>query len=371
MAGLAVDVFGGFEVANPLEDPGWDRKMAAHPEATVFHSAGWAGVLADTYGFRPTYLTRMREGHRPTLLALMEIRGILGRRRGVSLPFTDNCPILLPEGEDETGLVDRFLKPGDTASCLATLDPLLEAARALARQRSWQNIEFRPKPPAASVGSGSIVFASHEVPLLGSDAEQERQCEPAMRRSLRQAQTAALPVRIGGELSLVQAYYRLHCLTRRRQGAPPQPWRFFANLHKMLISQGLGFVVVVGDSPIAGAVFLRFGTRAVYKFGASDGRLLETRPNQRVMWAGLRHAAGLGGQWMDLGRTSIANEGLRRFKRGWGSVETRLMYHQIDLKRNRQNVMSDHTRGLQAVFLKLLPVCLTRWVGELAYRFAA
>ena len=134
---------------------------------------------------------------------------------------------------------------------------------------------------------------------------------------------------------------------------------------------GLQRVVVAGDSPVAGAVFLRFGKRAVYKFGASDGRLLDTRPNQRVMWTGLRHAARLGCAWMDLGRTSIANEGLRRFKQGWGAIETQLAYYCIDLNKKRLIMLRDHTSGWQVSCFRRFPIWASRIFGEVAYRFAA
>jgi hypothetical protein len=192
-----------------------------------------------------------------------------------------------------------------------------------------------------------------------------------MRRCLRQAADAALPVSVGSDASMVREYYRLHCVTRRRQGAPPQPWRFFENLQRLLLAAGQGFVVLVGRAPVAGALFLRFGRRAVYKFGASNGEQLEARPNQSALWTGFRHAASLGCEVMDLGRTSLENEGLRRFKRAWGSLETRLTYQCLDLQRRRLKSLSDRTHGWQVAWFKRLPMWVSRLIGQWVYRYAA
>jgi len=35
---------------NPLEQPGWDGLLAAHPDAWFFHGTAWAWVLRETYG---------------------------------------------------------------------------------------------------------------------------------------------------------------------------------------------------------------------------------------------------------------------------------------------------------------------------------
>ncbi len=35
-------------------------------------------------------------------------------------------------------------------------------------------------------------------------------------------------------------YYRLHCMTRKRQGVPPQPVSFFKNIFDFIVKQGKG-----------------------------------------------------------------------------------------------------------------------------------
>src|SRR6266540_5852058 len=76
---------------NPLETPGWDNLVLTHPEASFFHSASWAAVLRDTYGHRPHYFCAMKGERLAATLPVMEVNSTLTGRRGVSLPFTDEC----------------------------------------------------------------------------------------------------------------------------------------------------------------------------------------------------------------------------------------------------------------------------------------
>ena len=360
-----------FRVVDPGEVPDWDQRLLAHPDATIFHSAAWAGVLRQAYGFSAHYVVQENRGERVALLPLMETRGLLGTRRGISLPFTDSAPMLLPSGDSAEEISwkgNNVPESGPNTSA-----GLVAQARRLGRTRSWRSIEFRPAGRSGASGSASVRFLSHEVSLQPSEAAQRDLCLPATRRTLRQAQSSPLTVTVGTDRSFISAYYRLHCETRRRQGAPPQPFAFFLALERQLLARNLGFVVLAiqGARPVAGAVFLKFGRRAVYKFGASDTSSLAFRPNQLVMWTGLRHAAELGCTSLDFGRTSMDNLGLRQFKMGWGAVESHLAYQCYDIQTGQRVFLGDRTHGWQSRLFGRLPVWAGRLAGTFLYRFAA
>ena len=88
----------------------------------------------------------------------------------------------------------------------------------------------------------------------------------------------------------MERFFRLHAVTRRRHGSPPQPLKFFRLVHEHLIEKGMGFVSLVesGSQAVAGAVFLHFGGNAVFKFGASTPGALALRPNHLAIWSGVR-----------------------------------------------------------------------------------
>src|SRR5271168_4610376 len=87
-------------VVDPLEYPGWDSLLAAHPQASIIHGTGWARVLQQTYGHTPVYICRFDGPQLAELLPIMEVSSRWSGRRGVSLPFTDFCPALKAAGQD-------------------------------------------------------------------------------------------------------------------------------------------------------------------------------------------------------------------------------------------------------------------------------
>jgi CelD/BcsL family acetyltransferase involved in cellulose biosynthesis len=359
------------EVVNPSTDPRWEMELARHSQATVFHTAAWARVLQATYGFRPHYVMLKSDDAPSALLPLMEIRQPWGSAKAVSLPFTDSCPLLLPAGQDRPDLAalqSETAKPGEPIA-----SSLLRQVHALARSRRWRSVELRLGLLERADEPSSVRFYNHTVPLAPTDEAQLATAKSAIRRCVKQSQASPVQITLGTSLELLTDYFGLHCLTRQRQGAPPQPWPFFRSLHQELLTRGMGYVVLakLESRPIAGAVFLHHGVHAMYKFGASDLSFQNLRPNHGVMWTGIRHAAKLGCTAMDLGRTSMANDGLRQFKSGWGAVEVTQVYHCLELASNRWLATPDRTTGWQTQVFQRLPLWASRSLGRLLYRFAA
>src|SRR5207253_9292547 len=114
----------------------------------------------------------------------------------------------------------------------------------------------------------------------------------------------------------------------------PQPFEFFANFHRNVIAHNLGFVVMarLEGRPIAASVFVHFGSKAIYKYGASDENFQNFRGANVVMWYAIQWYARAGFDRLDFGRTEKANDGLRRFKLGWGAHEHLIHYFKYDLR---------------------------------------
>src|SRR5687767_6880407 len=262
---------------------------------TVFHSAEWMQVLQDTYGFEPVSVG--------AALPLMEAKSIVGGKRGVSLPFTDHCPPLVNSREEFQEVWDRALEFG--------------------RKRNWKYLEVRGGKEWLPEAPASLRFYRHVLDLSGGDKAIFERFEGSVRRAVRKAEGAGVKVEQSDDLAGMRTYYRLHCGTRKKHGLPPQPWAFFLNIHKHLVSKGLGVLVLAktGQIAVAGAVFFYRAKKAIYKFGASDEAGQEARANNLVMWEGIRWLVAQGCEQLDFGRTSVVNEGLRRFKAGWGSRE--------------------------------------------------
>jgi hypothetical protein len=282
----------------------------------------------------------------------MEIDSWLTGKRGISLPFTDACEPLYQNPD--------------------SLRWLISETRALALKRHWGFIEHRSGDGFPTVEKPSISYYSHTLVLVKNTQKLFQQCSASTRRAKRKAEKAGLTVARSQSLESLAAYYRLHSLTRQRHGLPPQPWRFFESLHRHVISPGNGSIFLALDQnarqPIAGAVFLHQGLNALYKFGASDHRFQLQRPSNLVMWKAIEWLAQNAYQKLDFGRTSLGNEGLRHFKRGWGASEKTVSYYRIDPKSNRIDIQSDQTNGWHIRFFRALPIPLAQLAGQLLYR---
>jgi lipid II:glycine glycyltransferase (peptidoglycan interpeptide bridge formation enzyme) len=193
-----------------------------------------------------------------------------------------------------------------------------------------------------------------------------------VRRNIVRSEREGVVVRHAERKSdLVDIYYDLHLRTRQRLGVPIQPRRFFELLWDRLLASGLGWLLIAehGGRPVAGAVFLEWNGTTIYKFGASEADSWSVRPNHAIFWRAIRESCANGSRALDFGRTELANEGLRAFKAGWGTVEHPLVYTTLGA------APSERGSGRLGAFLALTIRRSPRWVcramGETLYRYAA
>jgi hypothetical protein len=114
-------------------------------------------------------------------------------------------------------------------------------------------------------------------------------------------------------------------------------------------------------------VFLHHGRNGIYKFGASAASGLHLRGNDLVMWEAIKTCASLGCEVFSMGRTAPENEGLRRFKCGFGAVERPINYHRYDLRREMFVAGSGGKNSSTNKILSLMPMPLFRLIGKALY----
>jgi lipid II:glycine glycyltransferase (peptidoglycan interpeptide bridge formation enzyme) len=195
----------------------------------------------------------------------------------------------------------------------------------------------------------------------------------SVRRAIRKAENAGVQVELSQSREAMRTFYALHCKTRRRHGLPPQPGSFFLNIWEHMVSKQAGFVALATcrEMPVSASVFLHSGKRAIFKFGASNQALQHLRANNLVMWEAIKWYAHHGFEVLDFGRTSIAQEGLRTFKRGWGTEERRIEYFRYDFRKSGFVLDKDSVLGWYRSMFKMMPVGLLRLVGGLIYKHLA
>ncbi len=346
--GTSVDI----QTVDPLACPDWDSAVATLPGATFFHGQAWARVLNDTYGFALSYLVARRGDRFVGVLPLIEIDSWLTGRRGVSLPFTDRCePLALDE---------------------AILGSLFAAAQAAGKSRRWKYCDIRGGRLRLHA-EPSVAFYGHTLRLTTDAPALLQHTEGAVRRAIRKAERSGVRVEFSRNIESVRTFHRLLCHTRKRHGLPPQPLRFFENIHRHIIAKDKGCVVLAyhDNKAIAGAVFFEFGKTALFKFGASLEAFQILRANNLLMWQAIEWYAKSGFETLDFGRTSVDNEGLRRFKLSWGAEEQLIEYVRYECSTGHFVSEKDRASGWHTRLFKLLPESLSRVIGAAAYKHVA
>jgi CelD/BcsL family acetyltransferase involved in cellulose biosynthesis len=131
----------------------------------------------------------------------------------------------------------------------------------------------------------------------------------------------------------------------------------------------MGFVSLarLEGTVLAACVFLIHRHTVYYKFGASDEAHLSHRPNHGIMWDVIRWASAQGYATLDFGRSDLDGEGLIRFKRGWGTVETDLTYVRLGSTGKQSAEPGGGMLARAKPFLQRMPVPLLKMIGNVLY----
>ena len=328
------------------------RLASQFGDHTVFHNPEWARILSECYGYSP-HNVFVTEGARTTaMMPVLEVSSPFTGCRAVSLPFSDECPPLLSDG--------------------VALESLVRPLRDLGVGRNWDYIEIRGDASSIPGAVHSAEFFHHRVALEGTLDEQFNNLAHAQQRNIRKARRERVEIHHLNSRDAMDSYYELHCCTRRKQGVPPQPRRFFHLIHRHLVDSGHGFIHLARfkERWIAGAVFLTFGKKALYKFGASDPSFQHLRANSLLMWEALVVCRQLGATELSFGRTDLWNSGLANFKQSFGGIPQSLHYYRIGVcKKLEPKRISSHRRiTITSRLATKAPVPLLRLVGGLLYR---
>jgi CelD/BcsL family acetyltransferase involved in cellulose biosynthesis len=335
----------------PVSDPQWSGFVSEHPDSTTFHLPVWASIIADCYHFNAFALAvRDDAGEIVAGAPVIEVRAPLGGLRWVSLPFSDECPLLV-RGE-------------------ARLEDVVDALRESALSSDVRALEVRGDLPlAADVHAVQVGY--HHLLRLPADPSGFHP-NKGHRYNRSKARRAGVRVVRGTAPADVMTYYRLHTLTRRRLGVPVQPRRFFDLIADRLITQGHGFVAtaMLDGRAVASGVYLSHKGTLTAKYGASDPAYRDTGASSLYDWEVMVAACREGlYHTLDFGRTDSDAEGLRAYKTGWGAEETPLIYTQVlshGLGDSRPHVGALPRRVIQGS-----PTWVCRALGEALYRWTA
>ncbi len=335
---------------NPLISSSWGEALSNNPNPQFFHHSFWLKTLIDTYRFKP--LCFMIQSDKGYTIPFLVVTTLKGKKKAVALPFSDGCDI-------QCGNIRH--------------DELVATLLSIAKQEKLDRLDFKGTSSFQPSFEPSHSYYGHKLQLTKDEKKLWKNLASSKQRNIKKAQREIITVTFNNNLQSMREYYRLHCITRKRHGLPPQPVRFFDAIHENIISKGYGEVALgyAEKSAIAGAIYLFSGSEVLYKFGASDKNLQHMRVNDLLMWDAINRYAQKGFKTFSFGKTEKFHEGLCRFKEGFGAERVVMDDYCYDVLTGNLIKDAPSVHGIHNKIFRRMPVPLLKLCGEILYRFNA
>lgn len=343
------------DVLDPLLDPRWERLVASHPSASAFHTSGWLKALARTYGFRPVALTSTAAGKQLSDgVVFCEVRSGFTGARLISLPFSDHCQPLFDGASDGLDL-EQWMEG--------------ECARG-----KWKYLELRPIAWDSSSGSTLVATETYWLHTLDLAPSIERifrnTHKSCFQRRVRHAEHENLVYERSATDRLVDDFYKLLIITRKRHMLLPQPREWFQNLMTEMHPNAEIRVARKDGVPVAAILTLRHRGTTVYKYGCSDARFHRLGGIPFLFWRLIEESKLEGVEQIDFGRTELENTGLTEFKDRIGT--TRVQMSNLRYPKSEQTSGVQLSRmGGERKLISFLPNVVSSTMGRLVYRHIA
>lgn len=374
---------------DPIHDPRWEEFLGRHPLASAFHTKAWLEALRRTYGYEPFVVTTAPTGAElENGIVFCGVKSWLTGNRLVSLPFADHCQPLVESSESLQMLLDALREEQGRAKWkYAELRPVhLPFFPSSDEEESiGSTLAKTPHPPApddpsfAVLKTGSLPwekagfrqsaeFYFHALDLRPElDILYRNLHKSCVQRKIQRAEREQLVYEEGNSPALLEKFYRLTLLTRRRHQLPPQPLAWFRNLLECMGDQGRIHIVSKDDQPVASIFTLFFKKTLVYKYGCSDGRFHKLGGMPLLFWKAIQEAKQRGAQEFDLGRSDTDNPGLVEFKGHLGAGASMLRYYCCPPRPSSNSASGWKMRVARNAF-GWLPDSLLTTAGKLLYR---
>jgi CelD/BcsL family acetyltransferase involved in cellulose biosynthesis len=340
----------------PLTDPRWDEFLERHPRASVFHTTGWLEALRQTYGYEPiAYTTTPPGANLRNAVLFCRVQSWLTGPRLVSLPFSDHCEPLVDDAAD--------------------FQDILANLKERSRQNKWRYFEIRlidhAEEPQGSFHS-TYSYLLHQLDLSPNLETLFRGFhKDSTQRKIRRAEREGLTYQEGRSEALLDDFYRLFLLTRRRHQLPPQPRNWFLNLTRSLGEAIKIRVAFKGQRAVAAVMTLRYKDTLVYKYGCSDARFNSLGGMHLLFWRSIQDAKKDGLRTFDLGRSDREGSGLITFKDRWGATRSTLTYSRYTRSArslDKYKTTGDWTLRIAKRVFPLVPDSILAAAGQMLYK---
>ena len=343
---MTVKTLSFFDAAKTLKLPGSERNL--------FSSVPWLSVLRKTYG--PGLFCKYieRNGEVSSYVFYSVVHNFLEDKICVC-SYCDYCDAHIERGEDWQAFFESWR---------VEYSRYRIAIRNLCDETVRQNPNFK----VLSKERHHILDVRPELDLIW------KKMNDSFRSQVKQAQKAGVVVRPCGKEGL-KKFYGLHLrLRKNKYRLFPQPYRFFDMIWAEYMEKGKGVLLGAFDRDnrfIGGTVYLICGNTLYYKFNTSALGSLKARPNNILVWEGIKVAKERNLEFIDMGSSGCEQEGLIMFKNHAGAEcqdITHLGFHPPGYQFSQKRILRVMTRFFT---LPWMPSFMLRWGSSIIYPYLA
>ena len=283
------------QIYSSEHEAAWDDYVAGHADATVFHRAGWKGVIERSMGHAGTYLMAFDQGRMVGIYPLFILKTRLFGTMGVSLPFVGYGGLVTDGPEAERALTDE--------------------AGKLARAAGCSYIELRQLHPLKLEWPTTDRKVATTIPTDGGSEQVFSRLHQNVRNKIRKAAKNGVSVQQGAEV--LPEFYAIYARNLRDLGTPVITPRFFEAAIAAFPQHIRVYRALHNGKTIAAKVVVADKDTCHFVWSASIREELCHAPVHAMNWKAIEDACQAGCKRIDLGR-STAESSHQDFKKYWG-----------------------------------------------------
>ena len=231
----------------------WDAFVRSMPGGSPFHLLAWKRAVDTSFGHRPHYLMAIGEHGIEGVLPLFEVRGLLGGRGLISVPY---------------GVYGGICGRSEPARQL-----LLDHATRLARHVGAGYVELRHRAGQEMDLPTKSLYVNFSRPISGNDEENLAAIPRKQRRMTRQGLKHGLRAEFG--MQHLDAFYDVYARSLHTLGTPVFPRRLFTAISQEFQKECELLTIWKDERVVAGVLTLLYEGQALPYYG---GALREAFP---------------------------------------------------------------------------------------------
>lgn len=323
--------------------PSYTSLLAHAPESMFYHTAAYRTLLDRIVGGRPYYLVAEQAGDLVGVLPVFVRDGAVGRVAN-SLPFfgtpggpvTDSRVCGSARRRLLQGVNDLATRHGWRVSTVISsqFDPLngggIEAYESILpvvdrRDRIAQVIKFDPPSKLATASEPPSETPTDETSIETIGEYCFTLFEGRTRRAIRKSYRPDIAVERSTD---IDDLYRMHVVGMEAKGGRVKPRAFFDAVPEVVPDERFDLTYATLDGQrIAGLLTFEFEGTIEYFTPAYEPEYKQTQATSRLIYEAMRDGIDDGVTRWNFGGTRPSQEGLYRFKRGWGADDYPYHYY--------------------------------------------